>query len=264
MSAEISFLVALLSKMAVAAACVVTASLVAERLGPVLGALVATLPVSAGPAYVFLALDNDSAFVAASALSSVPANAATIFAAFAYILAAQRLGLLASFAIMVAVWAALAVFVRSQTWTLGAGVAANVLAFGLCIPLSRRFRVAPMGTVRRRWYDIPLRATLVACLVATVVLLGRRFGPAISGILALYPVVFTSLILILHPRIGGPATAAVVANSFWGMVGFGLAVVMLQVTAAPLGSAAALLLALGVALGWNALALLRYRRLRAA
>ena len=46
--------------MAITAAFVVTASFVTERSGPVIGALVATLPISAGPSYVFLSLDQDA------------------------------------------------------------------------------------------------------------------------------------------------------------------------------------------------------------
>ena len=69
--------------------------------------------------------------------------------------------------------------------------------------------------------------------------------------LALFPAVFTSLILILMPRIGGPATAAVLANGQWGLIGFGLAIVVLHLIALPLGSAAALGLALAVCVAWN-------------
>ena len=68
-------------RMAVAAAFVVSASFIAERSGPAIGALVATLPISAGPAYVFLALDHDAAFIAQGALTSLPINAATISSA---------------------------------------------------------------------------------------------------------------------------------------------------------------------------------------
>ena len=85
-----------------------------------------------------------------------------------------------------------------------------------------------MPLIARRWYDIPLRAALVATLVATVVTLSNAVGPNVSGIIALFPVVFTSLMLILHPRIGGPATAAVMANSLWGLIGFGIAIVVLH------------------------------------
>src|SRR3954469_24031910 len=78
------FILFLLLRMAIAAAFVVTASIITERSGPVIGALVATLPVSAGPSYVFLALDHDAAFIAQGALASLPVNAATIVMALTY------------------------------------------------------------------------------------------------------------------------------------------------------------------------------------
>ena len=79
MSPELAFLLTLVLRMAITAAFVVTASVITERSGPVIGALVATLPISAGPSYVFLALDHDAAFIAEGALASLPINAATIF-----------------------------------------------------------------------------------------------------------------------------------------------------------------------------------------
>src|SRR5262249_3253087 len=68
MSPELVFWPALAIKMAVAALFVSVATIIAERRGAVAGALVAALPVSAGPAYVFLALDHDAAFISASAV----------------------------------------------------------------------------------------------------------------------------------------------------------------------------------------------------
>jgi hypothetical protein len=105
--------------------------------------------------------------------------------------------------------------------------------------------------ITRRWYDIPLRASLVATLVATVVTLSGWVGPTISGMLALFPVVFSSMMLILHPRIGGPATAAVVANSGWGLLGFGAGVAVLHVAVLQFGSAIGLSLALATCISWN-------------
>src|SRR5579883_1439902 len=60
---------ALAAKLAITAAFVVGAARTAERAGPLIGAMVATLPIAAGPAYVFLALDHDASFIAASALA---------------------------------------------------------------------------------------------------------------------------------------------------------------------------------------------------
>jgi hypothetical protein len=59
------------------------------------------------------------------------------------------------------------------------------------------------------------------------------------------------MILVLHPRIGGPATAAVMANSAWGLMGFGLAIAVLHVGALYLGSAAGLCLGLATCVCWN-------------
>jgi hypothetical protein len=70
MSPDLFFALTLVVKMGVTAAFVVIASMVAERAGPLVGAMVSTLPISAGPAYVFLALEHDNAFVAQSALTS--------------------------------------------------------------------------------------------------------------------------------------------------------------------------------------------------
>ena len=59
------FCIALATKMAITALFVSVATIIAERLGAAVGALVATLPVSAGPVYVFLALDHDATFAQA-------------------------------------------------------------------------------------------------------------------------------------------------------------------------------------------------------
>ena len=251
MSPELAFLLTLLLRMAITAAFVVTASVITERSGPVIGALVATLPISAGPSYVFLALDHDADFIAEGALASLPINAATILLGLTYVVLAQRHNALVSCLGAVAVWIALASIIRSVSWTLAGGLIANAIAFAICVPLLRRFRHVKMPLITRRWYDIPLRAALVATLVAIVVTLSNTIGPRASGVLALFPAVFSSLILILMPRIGGPATAALLANGQWGLIGFGMAIVVLHLTALPLGSPAALSLALATCVAWN-------------
>jgi hypothetical protein len=251
MSPELTFLLTLALRMAVTAGFVVSASVIAERTGPVIGALVATLPISAGPSYVFLALDHDAAFIAQGALASLPINAATIFLGLTYVVLAQRHGALVSCATAVAVWVTLALIIRSVHWSLLGGLIVNAIAYAICIPLLARFRHVKMPLITRRWYDLPLRASLVATLVATVVTLSGWVGPGISGVIAVFPVVFTSMMLILHPRIGGPPTAAVIANSAWGLLGLGVAIAALHVAAPRFGSAIGLSLALAICVGWN-------------
>jgi hypothetical protein len=251
MPPELTFILILVLRMAITAAFVVSASVITERSGPVIGALVATLPISAGPSYVFLALDHDAAFIAEGALASLPINAATIFLCLTYVVLAQRQSAAVSCLAAVAVWIALASMIRTVHWSLAGGLLANAVAFAICVPLLRRFRNVKMPLITRRWYDIPLRASLVATLVATVVTLSGWVGPKVSGIIALFPVVFTSMMLILHPRIGGPPTAAVLANSGWGLMGLGIAIALLHVAALRFGSAVGLSLALATCVGWN-------------
>src|SRR5438045_2876710 len=127
MSPEFTFILTLLLRMAITAAFVVSASVITERSGPVIGALVATLPISAGPSYVFLALDHDAAFIAQGALASLPINAATIFLGLTYVQLAQRHGALVSWAGGAAVWLALAAAARMVDWTLAGGLLANAV-----------------------------------------------------------------------------------------------------------------------------------------
>jgi hypothetical protein len=251
MSPDLVFILTLVLRMAVTAAFVVSASVITERSGPVIGALVATLPISAGPSYVFLAIDHNAAFIAEGALASLPINAATIFLGLTYVVLAQRHNAIVSWCGGAAVWFALAALSRTVHWSLAGGVAVNVVAFAICIPLLSRFRHVKMPLITRRWYDIPLRAGLVATLVATVVTLSGWVGPAVSGMIALFPVVFSSMMLILHPRIGGPATAAVIANGGWGLLGFGAGIAVMPVAVLRFGSAVGLSLALMTCISWN-------------
>src|SRR5258705_4859244 len=118
MSPDFAFILTLVLRMAATAAFVVSASVVSERSGPVIGALVATLPISAGPSYVFLALDHDAAFIAEGALASLPINAATIFLGLTYVVLAQRRSVIVSCGVAVAVWIALSALARAAHLTL--------------------------------------------------------------------------------------------------------------------------------------------------
>ena len=136
-------------------------------------------------------------------------------------------------------------------WTLIGVLALNVVTYAVCVTVAERYLHVKMPLITRRWYDVPLRAFLVACLVGTVVTLGLNVGPKITGIFAVFPIVMVSLMLIMHPRIGGPANAALLANTMWGLVGFGLCVLSLHLTAVPFGTPLALVFALAVSIAAN-------------
>jgi hypothetical protein len=236
---------------AVTALFVSVATIIAERLGAAVGALVATLPVSAGPVYVFLALDHDATFISASAVASLALNTATAIFITVYVLTAQRRSLWISASLAITVWLAATLALVPVHWTALSAFILNLVVFALCVCIVRPFSRAPMPPTIRPWYDFPVRAGMVALLVGAVLTLSFRIGPMGSGVLAVFPVIYTSIMLILHRRVGGPATAAVLANTIPGLGGFGAALLTLHLTAVPLGSALALTVALGVSVAWN-------------
>ena len=251
MSPDLLFWLSLFLKMAVTAGFVIAAATVAERAGAAIGAIVATLPIAAGPAYAFVALDHDSAFISASAIGSIAAHAATAVFSLVYIVLAQRYGMALSVGGAVAIWFVIAFLLRSVSWTFFTVTAANLAIFGVCIALTHRYRFVKMPAIARKWYDVPVRALMVACLVAAVVGLSGHVGPTVTGLLAVYPIVMTSLMLIFQPRVGGPATAALIANTMWGLVGFSACLFTVHLAVVPLGTWAGLVLSLMVSVVWN-------------
>jgi hypothetical protein len=106
MSRELMMWFVLATKMAVTALFVTAATIIAERFGATVGALVATLPLSAGPVYVFLALDRDSTFISSSAVASLALNSATTIYLTAYVLIAQRRSMWLSISLAFVMWLA--------------------------------------------------------------------------------------------------------------------------------------------------------------
>jgi hypothetical protein len=246
------FWFALALKLVLAAGIVVLVSVVVERAGPLVGALVMTLPVTLGPAYIFIALEHDAAYVAHGAGASLAVNAVTGVFMLVYLVLAQRRALLPSLAPALACWIMLAPLMQSTEWPLAAAVLLNVAVYTLCLRMSRRYRDVRVQPVAREWYELPLRALLVAGLMAGVLALSHWAGPTATGMLAVYPVSTTCTMLVLHQRLGGRATAAVIANGLWGLLGVALGLAVIAASAPLWGTPAALLLGmLVIPVGWN-------------
>lgn len=140
-----------------AAAVVVAAIVLAERAGAFYGSLIISLPISTGPAYVFVALDHDSKFVSLAALTSLANNVPTIL----YIVVLTTLAHKSSAALVIAggllVWLTFTILLTSTTWSLLPAIAVNVCS-------SRVF--CPTSFSRRAYASIAskLRGPSAACL----------------------------------------------------------------------------------------------------
>ena len=158
----------LLAKMLATGLIVVAASVAAERAGPLFGGLIASLPVAAGPGYVFLALQAPADFIAASALMSLVANAAMP----PFLLVLSRLTPRCSPTVALSAglfsWLALVLMLRPWDWTWLGAVLANLFSFAACAALLRLPSVGPLPKLKRHWSELPLRALLVGAVVAIV------------------------------------------------------------------------------------------------
>ncbi len=258
-SVDIYFLFTLAIKMAVAAGFVIAATIIAERAGAFIGSLIVTLPISTGPAYVFLAFDHDAQFVAQAALTSVYNNVPTVLYTAMFVFLAQRFGPLRSVSAGLAVWFATTYVLSLHDWTLTESILLNIVIVTIFYFVLRRFRNVPMPRLPLRWPELLLRAVIVGILIAAVVTLSFSIGPEKTGILASFPATFTSTMFILHRRVGGKATAAVMASTIPGLLGFSLCMVVLYLTAVPVGAPLALCLALAFSVSFNAGVLLLRR-----
>lgn len=249
-----TFWIPLLLRAATSALIVVLASVAAEATGPFWGGLIISFPISAGPAYAMLALQHDAAFIADGALSSLAANAATFVLLTVIALLAPRFRRVIVMTGALAAWAGALLLIHRVAWTVPTALLLNLVLILLAYALTRPAARAPLtvaGNLRRRWYELPLRAALVGGVVATVVTTSHALGPSVTGMAAVFPVAFTSFAFLILPRLGGPASAAVMASAIRAMPGFALALLTLHVCAQPFGAWAALLAMLLTSLLWS-------------
>jgi hypothetical protein len=241
---------------------VVSASAVAEALGPFWSALIASLPVSSGPAYVFLAMQHEADFVAASALSSFAANAATGLFLMTYGALAGSASPWRSLGAAVLVWLAASLATQQVIWTPLMAFLLNLAVYGAGFALLKAVRSTARSAppARRRWFDLPARAVAVAAFVSLVVAVSSALGPHATGIAAVFPVSLISLIVIVRPRIGGLAASLLAANALRSMLGFGMMLLALHLAIRPWGTVTAFAAALLVWVSWSAALLLLRRR----
>jgi hypothetical protein len=251
-SPDLLFWYGLALKMAMTAVVVVVTSVIVERTGPFIGALIAALPTAGGAAYVILAIEHPPEFIAVSAVGSVATDAGVSIFSLVYAALAQRRGLFVSLGIALLVWFICAGLFQLVHWTIFTAVLLNVVVFGITIPLSWRYRTSgPPKKFLRTPYDIPLRGLAAAIVVAIVTSASYSIGSFASGIFALFPIIMCSSIVILHPRVGGKATASMLAHAQVAFVGLSLGFVAVHYLVPLVGTWWALTLGLGVCIAWS-------------
>ena len=249
-----TFLTGLLLKIALTAGIVVTASIVVERSGAFIGALISALPTAGGGAMIILAWEHPPAFIAQSAVGSMVANAVVAVCALSYAVLAQRNTLPVSISGAYAIWFCAAFVTHYVDWNAASVALLNAGVYPLAIIAGSRFRVT--GAARRvhlTTADLAWRTGVVTLCVLIVTVASYSIGSFPSGLFAFFPVAMGSFFVILHPRIGGPAAASVAAHVQAPLIGLGLSLLAVHLLAVPIGVWWSYAAGLSIGIGWNAM-----------
>jgi uncharacterized membrane protein (GlpM family) len=259
------FWLGLLLKIIMTAGIVVAASVVVERSGPFIGALIASLPTAGGAALIILAWEHAPQFIADSVVGSLIANAAGALFALTYAALAQRRSLPLSLGGAFLVWLGGVFLARLVDWSAGGAVLLNALIYPVAIYAGSRFRVeGAIKPVAFTGADLAWRAGVVTFCVIVVTGLSSSIGSYFSGVFAFFPVAMSSFFIILHSRVGGPTAASVAAHVQAPLIGLGLGLLAVHYLAVPLGVWWSYGVGLSIGISWNALLWgVRHRRRRA-
>ncbi len=251
-------------RMGLVAFFVIAVALIAERLGPFLGAMVASLPLLTGPVYVLLALEHDAAYFAETTVASVAICAAIpVFVLVYAMLAATQSGPVCVLGALLS-WCAIAVIVTAREWSLPEALLFVAPVYAVSLPLAQSFtRGAAIRSAKRQWSDLVIRALLVAGFTGIILVVSQHVPASVTGVLSVMPILMSSLMLVLHARIGGLGTAALMAHTLGGIVGMVLAFSLVHLTVLSIGVWPALGAGLALSIGWNTM-LIVVKRLRSA
>jgi hypothetical protein len=262
-----TLLFGLVFKIALTVGIVVVASVLIERSGPFIGALIASLPTAGGAAMIILALEHPPQFIAAGAVGSIVSNAVCALFTLAYAALAQRHPLWKSLGGAFVVWFGLAFLSREVEWTAARAVVANAIVFPLAIWAGRNYRTT--GGAKKRVHltrrDLAWRAGVVTLVVLTVTAASYSIGSFASGLFAFFPVAMSSFFIILHSRAGGAASASTAAHVQAPLIGLALGLLAVHFLAVPVGVWWSYLAGLAIGVAWNGMLwLLRNRAAKTA
>jgi len=229
------------------------ATLAGRRWDDRLAGLVSAFPAIVGPVLLITAHRHGAPFTAAAANGALLGLVALSGFALVYARAPGRWGWRGSLALAWAAAAALGLLVAA----IGAGSPGGLVAATLslaaahrALPAARRVNV---GIAVGRW-DLPLRMTLTALLVAFLAAAAGWLGPRAGGILAALPALASVLAVFTHRHGGNAALVALLRGMLAGMAGFVSFCAVISLLVVPAGVSAAFLAATLAALLAQALA----------
>jgi hypothetical protein len=245
----------LATKLLLAPAFVVAASLAARRYGARIGGLVGGLPVVAGPILLVFALDHGPAFAAGAAAGTLLGLVSLLafIVVYAHLATYARwwASLLLGWGAFFAMTAALSAIALDAD----AALAVVLVAIALTLLVLPAPRGEPTGPVRLPAWDLPLRALSALALVLALTAVAGQLGAKLSGLLAPFPVITSVLAVFTHAQHGERELRLIMRGLVMGFVAYALFCFVLAVSLEAFGTAGGFLAATLAALATQAVAL---------
>lgn len=209
----------LLLKLVLVPALIAGVTLAGRRWGPAVAGWLSAFPIVAGPILWFIALEQGAAFAARAAVGTLSAVLGMLAFGLSYAWAATRFPWPLSLPLAYGGYALAVVLL--EWWSAGLPSAAVVVLLGLWLAprFYPRMEVSAAAAVKPP-RDMLLRMLLGASLVLGVTWFAAQLGPSLSGILAMFPVMGTVLVLFTHRSAGAAATVQLLRGMVLGFYSF--------------------------------------------
>jgi len=206
------------------------ATLFAERLGSTIGGLIINLPSHLLISLVFIAAVNGTSFVV-DAIPGIPIGM-TISTLFLFVfIVFLKHGLMISTFTSLIIWCLSAIlFVSLKLENIVLNIFLYIMVtFVTYFVLEKFIKIQSMEKSKKEYtkYQIMMRAIIAGSLVASVIIISKFLSPYTVGILATFPAVFLSTMIILvlnQSKEFAQATGKVLILSSSNIVIYGLAV----------------------------------------
>ena len=226
---------------------VAAATLAGQRWGPRVGGWFTALPIVGGPVLCFYAIEQGETFASGAARSALAGLSAVAAFCIVYAWCSRRTGWRASAVLATMVFFA----ITGVLSVLGPGLAASAaLAVGGIAVARLAIRPAPgsPGLAGSTTGTLALRMGATATLVIVLTWLAAGLGPALSGLLTVFPVATGIMASFTHAQYGPHALVSFFRGYLPALNAFALFCLVLALTFVPLGWMGALAVALSAQL----------------
>jgi hypothetical protein len=233
----------LLLRIAVAPVILGISSLVSRRWGTAVGGTLAAMPIVSGSVAFFVSFELGPGFGSRTAAGTLVGVGSLGWYALAYARASRRfdwpISLALSLAVVLLVSVAVVVFASVPGFVALAYALASLSIASRLLPAAEP---SPPQTPPR--WDIPARMATATFLVVAITGVAESLGPQLSGLLAAFPLLFSTLLVFTHRHEGAERARGLLRGFLAGLVATSMFLEVIADCIVPLGIAPAFVLAL--------------------